>query len=32
MPDAEALLQIMMKQVWHIEVDKESLSADLLLT
>jgi hypothetical protein len=30
-PGAEALLQIMMKWVWHVEVDKESLFADLLL-
>ncbi len=28
---AEVLLQIMMKWVWHVEVDKESLSMDLLL-
>jgi len=30
-PGAEALLQIMMKRIWHVEVDKESLTADLLL-
>jgi hypothetical protein len=30
-PGAEALLQMMMKRVWHVEVDKESLFADLLL-
>ena len=30
-PGAEALLQIMMKRVWHVEADKESLTADLLL-
>lgn len=30
-PGAEALLQMMMKRVWHVEVDKESLVADLLL-
>ena len=30
-PGAEALLQIMMKRVWHVEADKESLAADLLL-
>ena len=30
-PGPEGLLQIMMKRVWQVEVDKESLSADLLL-
>jgi len=30
-PGAVALLQIMMKRVWHVEVDKESLTKDLLL-
>jgi len=30
-PGPEALLQIMMKRIWHVEVDKESLTADLLL-
>ena len=30
-PGAEALLQIMMKRIWHVEADKESLTADLLL-
>jgi len=30
-PGAEALLQIMMKRVWQVEADKESLTADLAL-
>jgi hypothetical protein len=30
-PGAEALLQIMMKRIWHVMVDKGSLTADLLL-
>jgi len=30
-PGPEALLQIMLKRIWHVEVDKESLTADLLL-
>jgi len=30
-PGPEALLQVMMKRIWHVEVDKESLTADLLL-
>jgi hypothetical protein len=30
-PGAVALLQIMMQRVWHVEVDKESLTKDLLL-
>jgi hypothetical protein len=30
-PGAEALLQLMLKRVWHVEVDKESLIAGLLL-
>ena len=30
-PGAEALLQIMMNRIWHVMVDKESLTADLLL-
>jgi len=30
-PGAEALLQLMMKRVWHVEVDKESLTEGLLL-
>jgi len=30
-PGAEVLLQVMLKRIWHIEVDKESLAADLLL-
>jgi hypothetical protein len=30
-PGAEALLQIMMKRIWHVVVDKESLTTDLLL-
>jgi len=30
-PGAEALLQIIMKRIWHVTVDKGSLSADLLL-
>lgn len=30
-PGAEALLQIMMKRIWHVTVDKGSLTADLLL-
>jgi hypothetical protein len=30
-PGAEALLQVMLKRVWHVEVDKESLIAALLL-
>jgi hypothetical protein len=30
-PGAEALLQHMMKRVWQVEVDKESLTADLSL-
>ncbi|KAI9457887.1 nucleoside hydrolase [Russula earlei] len=29
-PGAEALLQIMLKRIWHVEVDKEGLTADLL--
>lgn len=30
-PGVEALLQIMMKRIWHVTVGKESLTADLLL-
>jgi hypothetical protein len=30
-PGAEVLLQLMMKRVWHVEVDKESLTEGLLL-
>jgi hypothetical protein len=30
-PGVEALLQIMMKRIWHVVVDKESLTTDLLL-
>jgi hypothetical protein len=30
-PGAEALLQVMLKRIWHVLVDKESLTADLLL-
>src|SRR5579863_8466474 len=30
-PGAEALLQVILKRVWHVEVDKESLTAGLLL-
>ena len=30
-PGPEGLLQIMMKRVWHVEVDEESLFADLFL-
>jgi hypothetical protein len=30
-PGVVALLQIMMKRIWHVEVDKESLTEDLLL-
>lgn len=30
-PGAEALLQIMMKRIWHVKVEKESLTRDLLL-
>jgi hypothetical protein len=30
-PGPEALLQVMLKRIWHVEVDKESLAADLLL-
>jgi len=30
-PGAEALLQIMMKRIWHVEANKESLTAALLL-
>ncbi|KAH9986999.1 nucleoside hydrolase [Russula compacta] len=30
-PGAEALLQIMMKRIWHVEVEKERLTRDLLL-
>ena len=30
-PGAEALLQIMLKRIWGIEVNKESLAADQLL-
>ena len=30
-PGAEALLQIMIKRIWHVTVDKGSLTADLLL-
>ena len=30
-PGPEALLQIMMKRIWQVVVDKESLAADLLL-
>ena len=30
-PGTGALLQIMMKRIWHVVVDEESLAADLLL-
>lgn len=30
-PGVEVLLQIMMKRIWHVTVDKGSLIADLLL-
>jgi hypothetical protein len=30
-PGAEALVQIMMKRIWNVTVDKGSLTADLLL-
>lgn len=30
-PGVEALLQIMMKRIWHVVVDKESLTTDLLV-
>lgn len=30
-PGAEALVQIMMKRIWDVTVDKESLTTDLLL-